>query len=44
MGQCTNSNNRHTVSGGPITVQICQGCTVDPKKKIPNWSASGCVN
>ena len=29
MGQWTNSNNRLTVTDGPFTVQICQGCTFD---------------
>ena len=40
IGQWTNSNNRRTdgtVTDGPFAMQICPGCTVDPKKKNPYW-------
>ena len=33
MGKRPNSNIRHTVTDGPFTVQICQRCMFDPKKK-----------
>ena len=38
MGQFTHSNNCGTVTDGPFAVQICRGCTVDPKKKNPYWT------
>ena len=41
MGQLTNSNICRAEtdgSDGPVDVQICQGCMVDPKKKNPYWS------
>ena len=39
MGQWTNSNNHRTVTDGRFVVKICQGCTVDHKKKNPYWHA-----
>ena len=38
MGHWTNSNIRHTVTNGLFALQICQRCTLDPKKKNPYWS------
>ena len=30
-------NIRRTVTDRPFAMQICQGCTFDPKKKNPYW-------
>ena len=40
MGQLTNSNICRTVTEGPFTLQICQRCTFDPKKKNPYWAGT----
>ena len=33
----TNSNIRHSVTDGPFSTKICQGCMFDPKEKNPYW-------
>ena len=35
LGKCTNSNIHRAVTDGPFSVEICQGCTFNPKKEIP---------
>ena len=37
MGKWINSNIRHTVTNGPLAVQICQRCSFDPKQQNPFW-------
>ena len=39
MEQWTNSNIRCTVTDGPFHHANMSRCTVDPKKKNPNWPA-----
>ena len=39
LGKWTNSNNHSAVTDRSFAIQICQGCTVDPKKKNLYWAA-----
>ena len=34
-----NSNIRCTVTDGPFSAEICQGCMFNPKEENPYWAA-----
>ena len=38
LGKWTNSNIHLTVSDGPFSAEIFQGCTFNPKMEIPYWN------
>ena len=37
-GKVTNSNICRAGTDGPFSTEICQGCTINPEKKIPYWA------